>query len=426
MASEDLTILPIEEFHFIIGNPKIPPLEPGKEFVIHVDENGAAVVGKDYGCLIHGYLCLLMKIDCSGDMLSLPFVTQMSNYRIDNRMLHICVFPENDLHFIKKLIRLSALCQYTHVVIEFWGMLRFDCLKELSWPHAFDKAQVSGLIAECRELGIEPIPMFNQLGHATASRVLSGKHVVLDQNPQLRRLFTPDGWAWNIKSDEVSRLLKSVRAELYDLFGAGEYIHIGCDEAYYISRNHDLRRHLPEYLCRLTTEIENEGRRPIIWMDMLLERDKFLNCYGTAEPGENEVLRNATSKATVFADWQYDCTEFPFPSLDSLKSCGHDVMGAPWFDIKNYASHIATVEKNNMFGIMMTTWHLLKDKIYSVLGCARVCGADSFGWSQYKSIADEAALREETATILRIISFEGSTYESSGWVKRQIGCDINY
>lgn len=426
--SGELNISPINEYCFIIGEPNIPTLPYGKEFIIHIDENGAVVIGRDYNCLIRGYLCLLMKIDSIGNMLSLPLLTQVSDYRIVNRMIHICVFPENDLLFIKKLIRLSALCQYTHIVIEFWGMLRFNCLKELSWPHAFSKNQACELIDECRELGIEPIPMFNQLGHATASRLLSGKHVVLDQNPNLKHLFTPDGWAWNITSDEVPKLLKSVRTELYDLFGPGEYIHLGCDEAYYISRNSDLRKQLPDYLHKLTLEVESEGRRPLIWMDMLLEKDKFDNCYCVGEPSECEKLRNSVAKSTIFTDWQYDCIETPIPSLTSLKSCEHDTIGAPWFNPENYTAHINTVEENNMFGIMMTTWHLLKDKMYSILGCAKAYGAHTFNWSQC-DIKDSdvsalwshvSALWSETATLLRFISFEGNTYESSGWTKRQI------
>lgn len=157
-------------------------------------------------------------------------------------MIHICVFPENDLYFIKKLIRLAVLCQYTHIVIEFWGMLRYDRLKELAWPHAFTKAEAGELIRECRELGMEPVPMFNHLGHATGSRLCYGKHVVLDQNAKLEHLFTPDGWAWNIGSSEVAELLRGIRIELYELFGPGEYCHIGCDEAYYISRCPQMRQ----------------------------------------------------------------------------------------------------------------------------------------------------------------------------------------
>ena len=42
-----------------------------------------------------------------------------------------------------------------------WGMLNFDCMKELSWPHGFTKEQIRPLLAEAHDLGMEIIPMFN-------------------------------------------------------------------------------------------------------------------------------------------------------------------------------------------------------------------------------------------------------------------------
>ena len=403
-----------EEFTFRLGNTQLPILPKGKEYVLNVDENGAAIVGKDYGGLMRGFMSFLMKIEYGETSLKIKAVLEESNYKIHNRMIHICVFPENDLYFIKKLIRLSALCQYTHIVIEFWGMLKYDCLKELAWPHAFTKAQAKELIKECRELGIEPIPMINCLGHATASRLCYGKHVVLDQNSRLQRFFTPDGWAWNTNSGEVLALLKQVRKELYELFDKGEYIHIGCDEAYYITRNQELRKNLAHYLNRLTHEVESEGRRPMLWMDMLLEKGAFKNCYTVGEKDEVENIRNATAKSSVFVDWQYDCVETPIPSLLSLKNCGRDAMGAPWFKAQNYNAHVQTIENNDLFGIMLTTWHTLKEHMISILGCAKKCGARSFVWSEF------SGLREETATLLRRVSFEGNTYADSGWSKEQI------
>jgi len=249
LATGELCFEKGEECTFRLGSTPLPCLSEGKEYVLKVDENGAAIVGKDYGGLLRGFMSLLMKIEQDETAFKIKAVLEESEYKIHNRMIHICIFPENDLYYIKKLIRLSAVCQYTHIVIEFWGMLQYDCLKELSWPHAFTKAQAKELIQECKELGMEPIPMFNQLGHASASRLCYGKHVALDQNPQLQRFFTPDGWAWNINSPAVFALLKQVRKELYELFGNGEYIHIGCDEAYYITRNRELRKSLSGYLA---------------------------------------------------------------------------------------------------------------------------------------------------------------------------------
>ena len=84
------------------------------------------------------------------------------------------------LFSLKRLIRIAEVSQYTHVVIEFWGMLKYDCLKELSWENAYTKEQILPIINEARELGLEPVPMFNMLGHASACRICGGKHVVLN------------------------------------------------------------------------------------------------------------------------------------------------------------------------------------------------------------------------------------------------------
>jgi hypothetical protein len=414
LGKGDLSLKPSTENTFRLGSTPLPTLPEGKEYALTVDENGVAIAGRDYGGLMRGFMSLLMKIEYGKNTFTIRPVTEQSNYRIRNRFLHICVFPENDLYFIKKLVRLAALCQYTHIVIEFWGMLQYDCLKELAWPQAFSKAQVSEIIQEARELGIEPVPMFNQLGHATASRNCYGKHVVLEQAPELQYLFTPDGWAWNIESPDVLDLLKQIRAELYDLFGDCEFMHIGCDEAYYITKDPILRAKLPQYLATLTAQVEAEGRRPMLWMDMLLEADKFKDCYSSGKADEVEAIRNATAKSSVFVDWQYGCTDIPVPSLVLLKDCGRDCVGAPWENPGNYTAHIETIAQNNLFGIMMTTWHTLKNRMVTIPDCAQKLGAKSFVWSNCSDIS------EITATMLRRISFEGNSYESSGWSKQQI------
>lgn len=403
-----------ENCTFSIGDTEIPNISENKDYALCVDGKGIAVKGKDYPSLMRGFMSLIMKIEYSKNELFIRFCNEESEYSVLNRMIHICILPETDFYFAKKLIRLAGVCQYTHIVIEFWGMLKYDCLKELSWENAFTKEQAKELIKECRELGMEPIPMFNQLGHATASRVCYGKHVVLDQNPKLKHLFSPDGWVWDIKSQEVFDLLKKVRLELYEVFGEGEYVHIGCDEAYYITSNEEYRKELPVFLKKLTEEVEREGRKPMIWMDMLLEEGLFKDCYTVGKKGEVEFLRNSLAKSTVFVDWQYDSKNVPIPSLVSLKDCGHDVIGAPWFDEKNYVAHIDTVKENGLYGIMLTTWHTLKLEMHSVLGCAKKCGVKTSVWSEH------SGFREETATLLRKISFDGNNYASSGWSKEQI------
>lgn len=70
--------------------------------------------------------------------------------------------------------------------------------------------------------------------------------------------------------------------------------------------------------------------------------------------------------------------------------------------------------EHQLFGVMLTTWHTLKQHMHSILGCAKAFGAVTFPWSDY------SGLREETATLLRRVSIEGNAYEDCGWSKEQI------
>lgn len=416
LTDGELEVKEDDGFVFRLGDTALPELPAGKEYALSVTETGAAVVGKDYGGLVRGFLCLLMKIEYGEDTFKIKAVEEQSEFTVKNRMIHICVFPENDLYYIKRLIRLCGLCQYTHIVLEFWGMLRFDCLPELAWPHAFTKDEVRELIKEARELGMEPVPMFNELGHASQSRCCNGKHTILDQNPRLRHLFTPDGWAWNLHSEEVFDLFKKVRGELYELFGEGEYIHIGCDEAYYYTHHDGEREHLHEHLSKLTSDVAREGRRPMLWMDMMIEAYKHPNTTASCRPEDVERFIGALHPSTVAVDWQYYVTKADVPSTMELSARGLDVIGAPWCEGANYEAVVTTVSNNDLHGVMLTTWHRLKEKMPSILGCAKKMGAITFPWSLY----NYHQLHTETATLLRRVSFEGNSYADSGWAKEQI------
>ena len=402
-----------EENTFQIGSAPLPSLCEGEEFALCVTEDGCAVSARDFPSLMRGFLSLIMKIDCQNE-LKIAVQTDASRYLLERRMIHLCVAPEHDLYYLKKLIRAAALCQYTHVVIEFWGMLKYDCLKELSWPHAFTKDEVKEVIKEARDLGLEPVPTFNMFGHATGSRISSGKHVVLEQNPSLQHLFTPDGWAWDITSSEVKKLLCKVRQELYEVFGEGEFIHVGCDEAYYYTKCDSLRAHLPEYLSYLTSAVVKEGRRPMLWMDMILERDGLPNnYYAFGIKDEAEKLISSLAKETVMVDWQYYATTVPYLSTEKLKESGFDIIVAPWFDKKNFEAGIGTVKELDLFALMLTTWHTVAQNAEKILMVAHSMGAKTFYFSDF------AEPRAEMATLLRRVSFEGNDYESSGWVKSQ-------
>jgi len=110
---------------------------------------------------------------------------------------------------------------------------------------------------------------------------------------------------------------------------------------------------------------------------MLLEKDKYnktYRAYSTCEPDEVEIMQEALNSKTVMVDWQYNAKVPPIQPLVSLKDNIRDAMGAPWYDPDNYSAYVDTASEYDAFGIMMTTWHTLREKMPSVLGCAKNAG----------------------------------------------------
>jgi hypothetical protein len=293
-------------------------------------------------------------------------------------------------------------------------MLKLDCMAELAWPFAHTKEEIRPLIAEARALGMEIIPMFNHLGHASANREIYGKHVVLDQNPRLEYLFNTHGWEWDFESGEVYDLLAKVRRELIELCGEGSYFHLGCDEAYSLGYGENRAEALCRYLNRIAAELREQGRRTIIWGDMLLLRRDYVS-----EPQkyscnmENEeiyrTLIEGLDKDIIIADWQYHLTCDEWKSSTALKEAGFDVICCPWDNQANARSAIVNVRNQNLMGIMHTTWHTLSSGMPYVLRAA---------------IGDEAAAQygvaECAGALYRKIMRVNGDYEKAGWSKKQI------
>ncbi|MBQ7906499.1 MAG: family 20 glycosylhydrolase [Clostridia bacterium] len=405
---------------FVIGSIEAPKIPNGCDYSLIVNEKGIAIAGRDYNSLVRGYISMLMKIEreMGKKELFVSSVQENKSYDIKNRMIHMCVFPENTLLEIKKRIRLFALLQYTHVVIEFWGMLKYDSLPSLSWENAFTKNQIKEVINEAKALGIEPIPMFNSLAHASQSRSMSGKHTVLDNDISLYALFTADGWAWDLENEEVWHLFKSIRKELYELFDGCEYFHLGFDESHAHNRNPYLKERLPYYMSRLTKEVQAEGKRPMIWMDMLLPPDAFVDMIGNGHSikPKDECIKiiNALADNTVFVDWEYSVKKAPISSLLYFKDLGIDVMGASWFDTENASAHIDTISNSSLFGYMHTTWHTIASELPSIIPIARKLGAALPVWE------NESNNQMILSTLLRAVTVEKADYTSCGWVKNQI------
>ena len=394
----NLCIEECSENKIAIGEAEFLPLSDDEEYAISITERGVGVTARDAECLKRGFMALIVRfiaVEVDGACrASLPVGEVHGRFGTSNRMIHLCLFPEHDFIFIRRLIRYYCALQYTHIVLEFWGTYRFSCLPELGWEgKCYTKEQIKLLVSEIRACGAQAIPFFNSLGHAPCARGCSGKHTVLDQNPALSYLFTPDGWAWDITSETVWNILKSIREELYELFGDGDYMMIGCDEAEVYAKGYQPEETVADYFSRLTHQVIAEGRRPIIWGDMLLYRGIFTvegekvfwSCNAKSEE-QAEFYRKSLAEGTIIADWQYQYAANKAMDQKTaiyLKEKGYDVIACPFYTPRVIRSTGDTVRNYGLFGYMQTLWDRTHELPWIAMEGAKVCGLPGELWMEY-------------------------------------------
>lgn len=390
------------------------------EYVINVTENGMYIKGSDYSALMRGFFTMLEKIrfDKENERFYIDECVIAEKPYISFRCVHLCIFPETKLEFLQKCMRSCALAKFSHIILEFWGMIKFDCMKELSWPFAYEKEDIKKLTAEVNTMGVEIIPMFNCLGHASACREINGKHVVLDQNPKYEYMFDSYGWVWNYKRKDVRELLSKIRDELIDVCGKGNYFHIGCDEAYAVGEDEWKAEETAEYLNSVAEELRAGGRRAIMWHDMLLSNDGLDGYVANSDKNTADILLKKLDKDIIIADWEYTIYNGIWKSSQKLSEAGFDVVCCPWNNEKNVDSAVETAAGANLYGIIETTWNSLHLNGFRTMVYA---GAISYDESR-KNYAD--IFHFYCAYIARKAMPAYGKYEKGGWSERMTGAGL--
>ena len=386
------------------------------EYAVNVTCGGVYISGADYQSAVRGFFAFMQMLkpadDGTGYFADCGVVYSTPSVKF--RCLHLCLFPETDLSYIVKRVRTAAILGYTHVIIEFWGTLKFDCMPELSWENAYTKEQIRPLIREANALGLEVIPMFNHLGHAAGASESIGKHVVLDRNPKYEYMFSDGGWEWRTELPDVRQLHKKVRAELIELCGEGGYFHIGCDEAYTVGGDAGRAKKCAEYINSVQAELKTQNRRAIMWGDMLLSREihnpeppEFYYANSTAEVAA--VFKNTLDKDIIVADWQYDVKNRVWSTTEDLIAAGFDVVCCPWYDCENIRSAVNTALKTQAFGVMHTTWHSEG---------AGYCGEVFAGELMSGGEKTDGTLRHRAAALTRKALPPRGDYSAAGFVTK--------
>ena len=423
----EISYIPTDDLCIKIGNPTAETLQKGEGY-ISVTQDGVYITAIDERALLTSLFLLLRKaqalnLEIGKEEILIPAGKESVQPKISRRMIHFCVVPNVPLSVYKKLLRLASVLGYTQIILEFWGTFRYDCLKELAWEkQSFSKAEITELLQEAKDLQVEVVPMVNSFGHASASRMVFGKHVVLDQNPRLAPLFSSDGWRWNFERAEVKALLGKMRKELYEVFGEGKYFHIGFDEGFSYPWDERSTNALCDYLKALCEEVLQEGKTPMLWADQLLHEPTLGISLQTGYEGNAptqeiaEKLLNSLPQETVLCDWQYFVKETPWKSAKYLAEKGRKVMVCPCNDIAGFNTSVSTAEELNCYGVLQTTW----DKVFSEGAVYALFHAHDLFYGR-STATKKVGNRLEDATLLRKICFAKGDYKKAGWVQ----CDFN-
>ncbi len=416
-------VKPSKEFLLSVNN-EFPVDFSGYEYGISV-KNGISVCAKDSVSLLHGIYSLLDMIEYDENGLYIQKCQIVDKPKLNDRIIHVCVFPETSLDFILRTVKVCGFLKYSQIILEFWGMLKYECNRYLGWKNAFGKEDAHLIEQTAEKAGITVVPMFNCLGHAAQSRLCSGKHVMLDQSPECYEYFEPDGWVWNIENPATKELIKNIIHELCLIFPKSKYFHIGCDEAYSYTASKEKAKKLVEYINSIADELSSLNRTALMWGDMLFYRHEFSGDgnnyeFNIKEKEIAEIIRKGLNKKIIICDWQYNAENAPFLSSKRLTDEGFKVLCCPFLEFANVKASVKTAEMLGLDGVICTTWHLLNEKYPYILESAKECweGVKEDGNREARNIYENSYTK--CASLVRKLDFSCGEYEKCGWLKKQI------
>ena len=378
---EDATLPP---YTFVLGSTNKMIGEVGEnDYCLSVFSDGVVIRANDNAGLHFGYYTLLQMINlrCLKDGqedICIECVEVKDNAAIKFRSIHFSVDCTSSLFSLKQQVRMAGLMKFTHILLEFWASLKMDALSELSWPNGFSKDDIKPILEDARNMGMEIIPIFNHLGHAGGEGLTGGGHVVLDQNPRLAPLFEHNGWNFCISNPDTKELFRKIRNELIELCGEGSYFHIGIDEGWGFG-NCDSCSKVPkekllaDFINEIDGELAAQGRKTMMWADMLLYKKQFNKVFSNDMTTEaliarNHCVSNATdedpthkavgliNKDVIMVDWQYYHQKGNLCTTEHLMENNYNTITATWTDLDNIKHICEETDKLNAYGYMSTVW----------------------------------------------------------------------
>jgi hypothetical protein len=211
------------------------------------------------------------------------------------------------------------------------------------------KEQFRDILTYSRELGLEPIPLLQTVGHGEYV-MLHEKYHKFRENPERHDCYCTT-------NPEVRDFLRGWVEEYLDLFGEIRYFHLGGDEAYEFATCPQCEAYAEEkgrnqlyfdHISDIASPLLKSGVRPGIWGDMVLRHPDAMDViskdfvlwdwnYGGSDLGAEEVLvwgSGFIGRERITDEMRKDFPQIenadgslnPFYTCDFLSKLGYDVI----------------------------------------------------------------------------------------------------
>jgi hypothetical protein len=296
----------------------------------------------------------------------LPTVVIQDAPAIDFRGLHLCIFDPNDgtekeqttPEHIRAMLRLAAMTGYRYVFLEFWGMFPYQRRPYAVWPNTIWTPDVVRRLIDYAldDLHLRVLPCQNLTSHAGWSRIISRRHVVLDQRPDLAEMWIPGGWCFATENPNTKAFLRDLIDELVEAYRRPPLMHVCCDKAFgFGSTEADRTRSADllfgNHLSFLNSTLQEHGTRMAMWADMLYTSMDAL--YWKANPALVDML----PKNILMNLWTHNDPGVHWPDVEFFESRGFQTIYSPFLERKGVASMTEVCLRRASHGILQTTWH---------------------------------------------------------------------
>lgn len=257
---------------------------------------------------------------------------------------------------LKQLAKKVAAEGFTAMLLEYEATFPFEKHATIQNRYAFTKDEITGLVAYCKDLGLDVIPLQNCMGHM--QYIL--RH---DRYAALREDSKDMSQVCPLAIKQAVPVFKEIFAEVAALHPS-KYFHIGCDETFLLgsckkcaayAKEHGKSKLFVEYVKAMCEIVLDMGKIPVIWADIILKYPENL--------GE-------LPEELVYLDWNYGWDVNKFGKISNLIDAGVNLWGAPSLrcspdDIyltkwekhfNNLRDYVPFARKSGYTGIVQTSW----------------------------------------------------------------------